>query len=74
MEKKLSEKLKEVGLVIGERHLIMAIDDVYEVAEILAAHTDSAVDDLFVQGLKTMKSEIKEFADKLAPEVDSHQE
>lgn len=67
----LGEKLKDKALEISERHLIVAVDDVYEIAALLAAESESAIDDTLVAGLGLLKDELKKLADKIAPKVDS---
>lgn len=74
MEASLAEKLKKKGLVIAEKHLIMSVDNLYEVAEVVVQDTSTPLDDTFLEGLKMFKSQLKEFADALEPSVDSHKQ
>lgn len=65
----LSEKLKGKALEVAERHIMMAIDDVYEIADVVVADTENPLDDTLLAGLKMLKGELKKLADKVAPEV-----
>lgn len=61
----LSEKLKKVGLDVAERHLTLAVDDIYALAQVLVEDSANPLDDSLLEGLKLFKSTLKDYVDKL---------
>lgn len=58
-------KMKELALNIAEDHVMLAIDEVYAVAQIMVDDSDSAVDNSILSMLTLLKSNLKELADKI---------
>lgn len=61
----IKEKLKKESLKIAERHVIVAIDDVYALAQVYVEDTATPLDDTLLAGLKMLKSELVKLADKI---------
>lgn len=59
------EELKKEALKIAENHLVMAIDDVYKLAEVYVKSTETTLDDSLLEGLKLLKGYLVNVADKL---------
>ena len=65
----MSPELKLASLKIAERHLKVAIDDVYALAEIYVNSTETTVDNSVLEGLKMLKGFLVTMADKVDGEV-----
>lgn len=61
----MNEKIKDKALEIAEKHVLIAIDDVYEIAQIYVDDTESTLDDTLLAGLTLLKGMIKEQAEKI---------
>lgn len=61
----IEKKLKQEALNIAERHSIQAIDDVYQLAQVYVDDTESPLDNTILEGLKLLKSSLKDAADKI---------
>lgn len=65
----LKDKMKQKALEIGEKHAMMAVDDVYELAQVYVDDTESPIDNTLLEGLKLLKSSLKEQVDKIDGKV-----
>lgn len=65
VEKTLEEKIKAEAMRIAERHAILAIDDVYALAQVYVDDTATPLDDTLLAGLKMLKAELVKLADKI---------
>jgi len=65
MEKSMEEKIKGLLLKKAEGHLVMALDEAIEIAEIYVADTVSLVDDTVLQGMKMLKGLVVDAIDKI---------
>lgn len=58
-------KLKQVALEKAENHAVMAIDDVYAMAEVYVKDTANPYDDTALEFLKSLKGQLVAQADKI---------
>ncbi len=65
---KVNQALKSAG----EKQLMLAVDNVYAVAQVYVDNTASPIDDTLLKGLELLKSSLKEAVDQLDGE-DDHQ-
>jgi len=65
MEQSLEDKIKQKALELGEDHAMLAIDNVYALAQVYVDDTESPLDNTLLEGLKLLKSQLKELADKI---------
>ena len=61
----MDEKIKKLLLKKAEEHLMVAIDDVIEIAQVYVDDTESTIDDTVLEGVKLMKGLIKDMVDKI---------
>ena len=54
----------------GEKQLMTAVDSVYEIAQVYVDSTESPIDNTLLEGLKLLKSSLKEAVDKIDGEDD----
>jgi len=59
------KELKKEALKIAENHLVMAVDDVYKLAEVYVRSTETALDDSLLEGLKMLKGFLVNAVDKV---------
>lgn len=71
-EVSLPEKMKKAALSAGEEHLMLAVDHVYQIAQVYVDDTESPIDNTLLEGLKLLKSSLKEVVDQIDGE-DDHQ-
>lgn len=64
-KEKLNQELKN----IAEDHLVIAIDDVYKIAQIYVDDTTNPLDNTILEGLKMMKGMLEKIVDKVDGEV-----
>ena len=63
-------KVKQAALSAGEAHVMLAIDNVYEIAQVYVDDTASPIDNTLLEGLKLLKSSLKEAVDVIDGEDD----
>lgn len=68
----MNEQLKKALLNMAEGHAMQAVDDVYLLAQVYVDSTESPIDNTLLEGLKLLKSSLKELVDAIDGE-DDHQ-
>lgn len=61
----MTDEMKKEAMKIAEKHLIIAIDDVYALAQIYVDSTEETLDNTILDGLKMLKGFLIDMADKV---------
>lgn len=61
----LKKELKEYGLNMSEKYLMMMLEDVLKMGEMMVKSTENPFDDVAFQGLKMFEGELKKMIDKI---------
>ena len=59
------EKMLKLLASVGEAQLMLFLDQLEEVGEVLVKSTETAYDDMALQGLKMFAPELKKLIDKI---------